>query len=310
MPGADQPFRFHVVQRAQDPDGDACLREGIIGARSRGGEQRDRLGFDPARDEPEHLRGGVIDPLQVVHGCEQPAVGGRVREQLKRRHRDQEHLKRRAVQAAECGKQRIALPWRERGEAVGQRVEELVQPGERYARLRLDAYRSQHDAAVARGGAARLLQQRRLADAGPRRPGAGPTRRRGGVSSRWRTTRPRGRSGPTARDRMSLRFPQEGARFAQTRTPAAKHVLAHFASLLPVMLLIPERSGCGRLTQAAPQPVRGRCPALTLAMCAPRAFLTARPPRRSLGDQASRLTLALLSGPGLRSGYRGQYRPR
>ena len=113
-------------------------RRSSLGSRTRE-HDRDRLGEQPARDEPEHLRGGLVEPLEVVDDAQQRLLLGDLRQQAERGQADEEAVGRRAGREAERDPQRVLLRLRERVEAVEQRRAELMQPGERQLHLGLDA---------------------------------------------------------------------------------------------------------------------------------------------------------------------------
>ena len=119
--------------------GRSASRRSALGSRTRE-EQRDRLGQQPPGDEAERLRGGVVEPLQVVHAAQQRLLLGGRGQQAEHRERHQEAVGRVARDAAECHVERVLL-------RLGQRVE------------------------LARAAA-------RTADAAPRTAAPSPTRRR------------------------------------------------------------------------------------------------------------------------------------
>ena len=129
------------------------------------GQQHDRIVLKAAGDEAEHADRGRIQPLHVLGHHQQRLPGGRVREQVQGRHGQRERLRRGSCGDAE-GDPQSGLP--RLGDQVGQgqqRPQQLIEPGHGQARLRRAAERPQDPPARA-GPPDRLLDQRRLADAG------------------------------------------------------------------------------------------------------------------------------------------------
>ena len=124
---------------------------------------RDGLGEQPAGDEPEHLRGGLVEPLQVVDDAQQRLRLGHLRQERERGETDEEAVRCRAGRETERDLQRLLLRCGEHVEVVQQRPVELVQPRERQLHLGLDARDLQHPEVA--GLADDVVQQRALADA-------------------------------------------------------------------------------------------------------------------------------------------------
>ena len=53
-----------------------------------------RIGQEPARDELEHRRGGIVEPLEVIDDAQQRALLGHRGQETERRQRDQEPVGR------------------------------------------------------------------------------------------------------------------------------------------------------------------------------------------------------------------------
>ena len=70
---------------------------------------RHRLGEQPARHEPEHLRRRLVEPLEVVHETQQRLLLGDLRQQAERRQADEEAVGRIAGREAERDPQRVLL---------------------------------------------------------------------------------------------------------------------------------------------------------------------------------------------------------
>ena len=93
-----------------------------------GADDRDVLGEEPAGDERQGLRGGLIEPLRVVDDADERLLLGDVREQGQGRQPDQELVWGRAVAQPEHRRQRGALGRRQPVEVVEHGRAELVQP--------------------------------------------------------------------------------------------------------------------------------------------------------------------------------------
>jgi hypothetical protein len=124
--------------------------------------QADPLGQQPARDEPERLRGHPIQPLRVVDDAHQRLLLGHVSLQRQHGEPDEEPIRRRADGEAEGGAQRLALRTRQPSEVAEELGTQPVQAGERELHLRLDAGRARNPAP--RRARCEVLEQRRLAD--------------------------------------------------------------------------------------------------------------------------------------------------
>ena len=137
---------------------------GQFGARIAGREhQRDRVGGQPPRHEPERLLRGLVQPLLVVDQADQRLVSGHLGEQAEHGQPDQEPVRRRARGQAERGPQRIALRHRDPVEVIQHRGAQLMQPGEGQLHLRLHAGRPRYPASARPFG--QVVQQHRLAHA-------------------------------------------------------------------------------------------------------------------------------------------------
>jgi hypothetical protein len=94
-PGIQRPGNGRVEQRpgvdVPQPFDHQLGLPGQFGARLAGGEhQRDRISGKPARDEPQSLLGGLVQPLHVVDHADQRLVAGHLREQAEQRQPDEE----------------------------------------------------------------------------------------------------------------------------------------------------------------------------------------------------------------------------
>ena len=135
----------------------------LVARRARREDQAHRLRRQPARHEPEYLRGGAVEPLLVVHQADQRSFPGHVGQQAQHGQADQEPVRRRAGPYAERDPQRITLRNRQPFGIIQHRRAHLLQPGERQLHLRLDAGGTHHPAVRRLPGD--VVQQRRLAHA-------------------------------------------------------------------------------------------------------------------------------------------------
>ena len=81
----------------------------------------DRLRFQAAPDERQGLRGGPIEPLQVIHHAEQRLLSGHLRQQAQYGQTDQEALRCRPGTEAERGPQDVTLRNRQLIEVIHHR---------------------------------------------------------------------------------------------------------------------------------------------------------------------------------------------
>ena len=141
----------------------------LVARVAHGEHDRHRLRQQAARDEPEDLSRGGVEPLRVVDEAEQRPFLGDVGQQAQRGQRDQEAGGVAGLEA-EGHSQGDLLRLGQRVEPPEHRRAEPVQPGERQLHLGLDP-RDLRDP-EARGLAGAVAQERRLADAGltPHRP--------------------------------------------------------------------------------------------------------------------------------------------
>ena len=174
----DDPVTYRLIQRAAQrrlqqracvsvaQAADRQLRQApeplVRPARARREDQGDRLGQQPAGDERERLRRGLVQPLRVVDQADQRPLLGDIGQQAQYRQSDQEPIRRAAVAQPECRAQRVALRAGQVIQMVQHRRAQLVQPGERQLHLRLHARRPR-DPGIRRA-LRQELQQRRLAD--------------------------------------------------------------------------------------------------------------------------------------------------
>ncbi len=127
-------------------------------------QQHDALGPQPARGEPERVRGLVVEPRRVVEHGEQRLLLGGVGQQGEHADADQEGVRVALVREAEGAAEGARLGLGEGVDPVLERPQELVQRSVGQLGLVLDAGRPQHGEAGRRRR--RVLEQRGLADAG------------------------------------------------------------------------------------------------------------------------------------------------
>ena len=132
----EQGARIVVVEPLQAQLGQA-RQLALLTRLADGEDERDPLSEQAARHEPERLRGGLVDPLEVVHETQQRLRLGHLRQQRERCQADQEAVGSRAGGEAERDSQCLLLRLRKPAEP-GSRPAELMQPGERKFHLRLD----------------------------------------------------------------------------------------------------------------------------------------------------------------------------
>ena len=111
----------------------------VAAARPRGAHERDPLGEEPAGDEAEDLRRGVVEPLRVVDDADERLLLGDLGEQRQRREPDQEAVGCRRRAQPEHRRERVALRAGQPLEVLQHRRAELVQPAVGELHLRLDA---------------------------------------------------------------------------------------------------------------------------------------------------------------------------
>jgi hypothetical protein len=90
-------------------------------------------------DERQRLSRGLVQQLSVVHQADQRLLCGQIRQQAQGSHADREAIRGIPVLHIERGAQRVTLRIRKMPEPVKERREQLVEPGERHLRFRLDA---------------------------------------------------------------------------------------------------------------------------------------------------------------------------
>ena len=129
-----------------------------------GAHDRHPLGEEPAGDERQDLRRGLIEPLRVLDDADERLLLGDVGEQRQGRQPDQEPVWGRAVAQPEDRRQRGALGRRQPLEVIEHGRTELVQPAVGQLHLRLDADGPGDARRCSAVGD--VFQQRALADAG------------------------------------------------------------------------------------------------------------------------------------------------
>ena len=81
----------------------------------------ERLGFETACHETEHLRRCLIKPLGVVHDADEPSLLGHVGQQAQHGHADQEAIRNVAGPQAKRGPERVPLRTGETLESIEKR---------------------------------------------------------------------------------------------------------------------------------------------------------------------------------------------
>ena len=111
----------------------------VAAAGARCAHERDPLGEEPAGDETEDLRGGVVEPLRVVDDADQRLLLGDLGEQRQRGQPDQEPVGRRTAAPAEHRRERVALRDGQPVEVIEHGRAELMEAAVGQLHLRLDA---------------------------------------------------------------------------------------------------------------------------------------------------------------------------
>ena len=155
---AQQPPRILLPQA---PDLQVRQPPKLLAGVARGEQQPHRIGQQPPRHEPQHLRGHPVQPLRVIDQAQQRPVLRRLRQQGQHRQPDQEPVWRTAAAQPERDPQRVPLRSRQPLQATQQRRAQLMNAGERQLHLRFHPHGPGHPHVRRRPG--RVLQQRRLA---------------------------------------------------------------------------------------------------------------------------------------------------
>jgi hypothetical protein len=138
--------------------------EGVHEVLARREQHHDPLGVEAPRDEPQGVRGGLVEPVRVVDEAQHRPSLRELGQQREAAGEDEEPLLPGACDQAERGLQRARLRRRQRIEMAEGGPDQLVEGGEGQLRLRLDAAGCEH---VHVGRAvARVREQRGLADPG------------------------------------------------------------------------------------------------------------------------------------------------
>ena len=160
--GRQQRARVLVVEPLE-PQFRQARQLALLARLADGEHDRHPLREQPARHESEHLAGGVVEPLEVVHETQQRLRLRHLRQETERRQAHEEPVASSAGREPERHPERVLLRLRERFEAIEQRHAELMQTRERQFHLRLDA--GDLDDPEPGGLAGDETQQRRLAHA-------------------------------------------------------------------------------------------------------------------------------------------------
>jgi hypothetical protein len=127
-----------------------------------GKEHRQWIGFEPARDEDECIRGRRVEPMRIVDDAEQWLLLAGRGQKAERAGADEETAIQRWSEP-ERAAQRCRLSLRDLVDEVDDRAEELVKTGERQLGLGLHSLRMEH--AHVACPFLRITQERALADA-------------------------------------------------------------------------------------------------------------------------------------------------
>ena len=121
-------------------------RDGVLESKPTRKDEHDGIRFEAARDEPEDLARGCVEPVRVVDESHDRLLRPKVAQQIQRRQSQEEQL-RASARRAEGVHQRSALSvWQPAG-LIEYRLHELVEAGKWHRRLGFDAGRTQHQPA-------------------------------------------------------------------------------------------------------------------------------------------------------------------
>ncbi|GAA1171530.1 hypothetical protein GCM10009608_04790 [Pseudonocardia alaniniphila] len=98
-------------------------------------DHRHGLSSQPPCGEHQGLRGGTVEPLNIIHHTDERLLPRHLRKQPEHSEADQQAARWVAVAQPERGGQRLPLRTREMGQLIQHRRAELVQPGERQLHL-------------------------------------------------------------------------------------------------------------------------------------------------------------------------------
>ena len=154
-----QRARIAVPQR---PDHQLRQSGQLAAQNARRENQTDRFCLQAARDKRQDLRGGMIEPLLVIHQANQRPLPSYLRQQAQHSQTDQEPVWCRTGTETQRSPQRITRQNRETIDVIQHRRAQLLQRGEREFHLRLDT-RSPRYAAIRRRPPGQVVQQRCLA---------------------------------------------------------------------------------------------------------------------------------------------------
>ena len=188
----DDPVAHRLVQRSLDrrrqqragvagaqPADDALGEPGPAVAprrRAHRDDHADRLGPQPARHERHRLRRRAVEPLGVVDQADQRLLAPDLGQQPEQRQADEEAIRRRARAQAERGAQRVALGAGRASSRSSIGAHSCCSAANANPVSDCDA-RGARDLAIGRP-LGHVGQQRRLADARPRRAAPAPGSRR------------------------------------------------------------------------------------------------------------------------------------
>ena len=159
----DQRLSRRRVEPAQLQLGEpGCLEVANVALAS-AEKHDDAFRFEPPGDEDERVCGCVIEPLSIVDQAQERLIFRGLGEQAQDRERDEEAVLASPRCQAERSTEGGSLRLRKTLDVLENRADDLVQGGERELRFRFHPGAAEH--AHAGGLVARVLQERRLADA-------------------------------------------------------------------------------------------------------------------------------------------------
>ena len=160
----EQLCGHRVVEAAEPVLRQAGIAEHRGVAVTGGSQQDDRVRLDSPSNESEHLRRRTIEPLCVLGDQQQRGIGGDLRDEVERGHRNSIVLRGRFVRQAEGGVERGALNRGQLRHAPAHGTQQLMQPGKWEMRFGLDASGREHRHAALPRSPRSVRQKPRLAD--------------------------------------------------------------------------------------------------------------------------------------------------